>query len=31
MVRLLSTIIERVGLAQFTAEQLKAMAEKFLK
>ncbi|GEM_PF-3436847 len=31
MVRLLSTIKERVGLALLTAEQLKAMAEKFLK
>lgn len=31
MVSLLSTIKERVGLAQLTAEQLKAMAEKFLK
>lgn len=31
MVRLLSTIKERVGLARLTAEQLKAMAEKFLK
>ncbi len=31
MVKLLSTMIERVGLAQLTAEQLKATAEKYFK